>query len=532
MYQLYVTPTGMYLDGPYLDKSNRVMRQYKEYSSHFLHVSFVEEDGTQISHSNVLADIPHTVIYEDRFAGFFKEGIRIAGRLFKFLAFSNSSLKEGRVLFFHEPTDGAVTCESIRAWMGDFSMIKSPARYAARMGQAFTSTASTVKVNSKEVVMSVPDVERNGYNFSDGVGTISQEIANDIWAELQKLNKGIARNKVSVGRNEALLDLVPSAFQIRFGGAKGMVSVDPSLQGRKMKIRKSMIKFNAPNSTIIEIADDSSVCREAYFNRQVILILEDMGVGKQVFLDLQRKAVRELAVMWNNPEKLAELAGKDGAFGNFVRLWENLGIFQWTNNDFIRQSFEHIRAYLLKEIKYRARIKIPGGWTLFGVLDETGTLKEGQIFVQLSSPAVSKIIAGPVLIYRSPCIHPGDIQPAIAVNCPQLHHMRNVVVFSQFGKRDLPSKLGGGDLDGDMFSIIENRAFFPHPSAFRAAAEYTATKPIELDHPVTMDDIADFILFYMQHDKLGIIARRHLALADQVDGGSTHPDCLLLSNLY
>ncbi|KAJ3020730.1 UNVERIFIED_CONTAM: hypothetical protein HDU68_009994 [Siphonaria sp. JEL0065] len=528
MHALYVTPTGMYLDGPYLDKSNRVIRQYEEYSAHFLHVSFVEEDGSNISRTN-FKDIPQDVIYNDRFTAFLKEGIRVAGRLFKFLAFSNSSLKEGRVLFFHEPTNGQVTVDSIRAWMGDFSMIKSPARYAARMGQAFTSTASTVRLSAKEVVIGEPDVVRNGYCFSDGVGTISSQLALEVWKEL---NPKLHRKNVAVKRNEAVLDLVPSAFQIRFGGAKGMVSVDPSLPGRQMKIRKSMIKFKATNSNIIEVADDSSVCREAYFNRQVILILEDMGVSKLVFLELQRQVVHDLQIIWKNPEKLVDLAAKEGAFANFVHLWKNLGIFEWTANDFIRQSFEHIRSYLLKEIKYKARIKIPGGWTLFGVLDETGALKEGQIFVQLSSPAVSKVVQGPVLIFRSPCIHPGDIQPAIAVDCPRLQHMRNVVVFSQFGKRDLPSKLAGGDLDGDMFTIISDRTFFPKPSAFRAAADYSPSPPLELDTPVTMNDVADFIITYMTKDKLGIIAKRHLYIADQVDGGSNHPECLKLSELH
>ncbi|ORY30129.1 RdRP-domain-containing protein [Rhizoclosmatium globosum] len=282
MYQLHITPTGMYLDGPYLDKSNRVIRQYQKYTHHFLHVSFVEEDGTPLSHSS-RTDIPHTAIYEDRFAKYLKEGIKLSGnRVFKFLAFSNSSLKEGRVA----------------------------------------------------------DVKRGGYVFSDGVGTVSCEIAEDIWRELKRLSGRGAGKGVDVG---GVMERCPSAFQIRFGGAKGMVSVDPSLKGRQLRLRESMVKFESPSRTI-EIADDSSQCRDAYLNRQVILILEDLGVSKSVFLDLQRQTVRELAFMWKTPEKLVELAGREGAFGNFVRLWENLGVsISWMENEFVRKSFEHIR---------------------------------------------------------------------------------------------------------------------------------------------------------------------------------------------
>ncbi|KAI8838591.1 RNA dependent RNA polymerase-domain-containing protein [Chytriomyces cf. hyalinus JEL632] len=466
-YRLYVTLTGMYIDGPFLETSNRVIRQYKEYSAHFLHVAFVDEDGAMFRRSN-LSEIPHDIIYEERFCTMLKEGIRVAGRLFKFLAFSNSSLKEERVLFFHEPSDGSgVTVET------------------------FTSTASTVKVLPSEVNMYFPDVERNNYNFSDGIGTVSEEIASEMWDTLKKQDKLLAA-KLASGFSD-IVDAVPSAFQIRFGGAKGLVSVDPSLPGRKMNIRQSMIKFEAKNLSIIEVADYSSVARDAYFNRQIILILEDLGVPKQVFLELQRNAVREFASMWGDKTKLIELAGKDGAFGNFARLWETVQLSEWLTNEFVRASFEHIRAYLLKEIKYRARFKI-------------------------RSPQETKVLTGPHIIYRSPVIHPGDIQPVVAVDIPQFRHLHHVIVFSQHGKRDLPSQLGGGDLDGDI-------------SEFRVAADYAVTKPDAMDRPVTMDDISEFI-FFMVNDRVGRIARRHLALADQRDGGSTHPDCLVCSELH
>ncbi|KAJ3226584.1 hypothetical protein HDU81_007228 [Chytriomyces hyalinus] len=528
-YRLYVTPTGMYIDGPFLETSNRDSA-VQEVCGTLLACPFVDEDGILFSLSN-LSEIPHDAIYKERFCTMLKDGIRVDGRLFKFLAFSNSSLKEGRVLFFHEPTDGSgVTVESMRAWMGDFSKIKLPARYAARMGQALTSTASTVKVLPSEVNMYFPDVERNNYNFSNGIGTVSEEIAAEMWDMLKKQDKRLAA-KLASGFSD-IVDVVPSAFQIRFGGAKGMVSVDPSLKGHKMNIRKSMIKFETKNSSVIEVADYSSVARGAFFNRQIILILEDLGVPKQIFLELQRNAVRELASMWGNKAKLIDLAGKDGAFGIYARLWENLRLWDWLSNQFVRASFEHIRAYLLKEIKYRARFKIPGGWHIFGVFDETGTLKEGQVFVQIRSPQVTKVLTGPHIIYRSPVIHPGDVQPVVAVDIPQLRQLHNVIVFSQHGKRDLPSQPGGGDLDGDKFSIIQNRALFPKRSEFRVAADYAVTKPDAMDRPVTMDDISEFVIFFMVNDRVGLIARRHLALADQRDGGSTHQDCLVYSELH
>lgn len=39
---------------------------------------------------------------------------------------------------------------------------------------------------------------------------------------------------------------VPSAFQFRLGGAKGMVVQDPTIQGKLVRLRPSQIKFDAP----------------------------------------------------------------------------------------------------------------------------------------------------------------------------------------------------------------------------------------------------------------------------------------------
>ncbi|KAI8610668.1 RNA-dependent RNA polymerase, partial [Chytriomyces sp. MP71] len=370
--------------------------------------------------------------FEGTITNTFREGVRVAGRLYKFLAFSNSSLKEGRFLFFHEPTDGSATVESIRIWMGDFSHIRCPARYAARMAQALSSTIPTIDMEGNQVAMHCPDVKRNGYTFSDGVGTVSPDLADAIWDSLRA-----GRTHVAVHQTKEREAATPSAFQIRFGGAKGMISVDLNLHGRRMRLRKSMIKFEAPNCTILEIAGHALSWRNAYLNRQIILILEDLGVPAKVFLDIQRDCIRELQLMQTDQHKVLDMAGNIGHFGNFVRMIATVGVVNWMQNEFIQASLDHVRLYFLKEIKYRARMKIPdGAWTLFGVLDETGTLKEGEVFVQLfdpDSPSDNKILKGPVMVFRSPCLHPGDCQPATAVEVPALHHLRNVVVFSQNG---------------------------------------------------------------------------------------------------
>lgn len=103
-----------------------------------------------------------------------KGGITIGGRRFEFLAFGNSQLRDHGCYMFN--SDEHLTAEMIREWMGMFDEIKSVAKYAgfkliymtnseARLGQCFSTTRPIVEVDAIEI----PDIEHNGYCFSDGV---------------------------------------------------------------------------------------------------------------------------------------------------------------------------------------------------------------------------------------------------------------------------------------------------------------------------------------------------------------------------
>jgi len=75
------------------------------------------------------------------------------------------------------------------------------------------------------------------------------------------------------------------------------------------------------------------------------------------------------------------------------------------------------------------------------------------------SKVCSPILAveGPVLICRSPCNFPGDIQRAYAIQGRKTEpykYLNNVVVFSDKGDRPFFDELAGGDLVRKLTSEI------------------------------------------------------------------------------
>lgn len=168
-----------------------------------------------------------------------------------------------------------------------------------------------------------------------------------------------------------------------------------------------------------------------------------------------------------------------------------------------------------------------------GLMDETGELEEGEIFCHIDDSGKRSILTGEIVITRAPAMHPGDVQICRAVTVTAgspLHALRNCVVFSQKGTRDLPSQLGGGDLDGDLYNLIFDPRF--RPKRISEAANYPRVKGRELGRPVNTEDMVDFLLDFMQNDRLGLISHRHLIIADQHPEGVFHPDCLKLAEMH
>lgn len=194
-----VTPTRIVLEGPYDTQSNRIVRRYYDYREYFVRVEFREENRMSFrwpleARVSIMDRRFHVLtrflqvsgrsLMEQRFGRVLKEGLEVAGRLFRFLGYSTSGLREHTAWFmadFEHPDEGLVTAEKIRGDLGDFSgCIRIPSKYAARIAQAFSGTDPSVRIKRAQWDM-VEDLGKEPYQHTDGQGVISKGLRDRIW---------------------------------------------------------------------------------------------------------------------------------------------------------------------------------------------------------------------------------------------------------------------------------------------------------------------------------------------------------------
>ncbi|GAB1736230.1 hypothetical protein NU219Hw_g6903t1 [Hortaea werneckii] len=520
VHRIVVTPVGTYLEGPEPEPTNRVLRNHHSHSDHFVRTIFQDEDGGRVHYDPRASQ---DLVYDWRFRQFLDRTELLNGLGFSFLGFSHSSLRSQSCWSMAPFVSNGemLLAPQVIKMLGQFDHIRSPAKCAARIGQCFTDTAASITLSS-DLVGSLPVVERNGRDFSDGVGTISE----DLWEQVME-----------VYGTQSLMK--PTALQIRFQGAKGMVSLDSRLQGPQLRLRSNMKKFESSSSWDLEICGAAFRPLPMVLNRQLIKILEDLGIPTQVFLDLQKEAMDKLRCMTDSAVNTAALleaieSTKATKMPSLINLLHEVGL-DYRQDHFLYRIVEMALVNQLREIKYRGRIPIEQGFTLYGIMDETGFLQEGQVYVVTQAGPNGGRDDRPrqrIIVTRSPSMHPGDVQIVDAVAVPHdspLKRLSNVIVFSQHGDRDLPSQLSGGDLDGDLYNIIFDRRLIPEITYH--AADYARVKPVELNRPVTTQDMSNFFVKFMETDQLGMLCNLHMQIADQKASGIFSQDCLKLADM-
>ncbi|KAI1747477.1 RNA dependent RNA polymerase-domain-containing protein [Xylaria castorea] len=539
--KVVVTPSTIYLSTPTPEASNRVLRHFAQYSDRFLRVQFTDEQAKGKVYSSPKSK-QQNALY-NRIHRTLVNGIKIAGRHFEFLAFGNSQFRENGAYFF-SPTD-SIDCNYIRKWMGDVAHIKVVAKYAARLGQCFSTTRALTDSPISQSVHEIEDISRNNWCFTDGVGKISPKLA-EIVAKRHKLTK----------------KTVPSAFQFRLGGSKGLLVVWPDLTFNQVCLRPSQKKFQA-QSTLLEIIKPSRFS-VATLNRQTITILSCLGVPDAAFLQLQQNqligydnAMEDAATAMR---LLSQFVDQNGITTTVAQMVSDG--FMRVKEPFFMCILQVWRAWSLRLLREKARIVVEQGAFVFGCIDETFTLRGyqepedrgardfssagsskqefPQIFLQVPRPEASPddqnsytVVTGLCVVGRNPSLHPGDMRVVEAVDVPALQHLRDIVVFPANGDRDIPSMCSGGDLDGDDFFVIWDHDLIP-PERNHPPMVHEPMQPVELDRDVRPNDLVAFFVTYMKNDALSTIAHAHLAQSDRLmsQGGPKTEVCVELAHLH
>uniref|UniRef100_A0A183E2Q4 RNA-dependent RNA polymerase n=1 Tax=Gongylonema pulchrum TaxID=637853 RepID=A0A183E2Q4_9BILA len=238
---------------PQMQMGNRVLREFDSDGTGALRVQFRDDCGT------------------------------LMRRHFVYLGSSNSQMRDGGCYFYDDGEGGQV--QRIRESLGRFTQCSIP-KMMSRMGQCFTQARQcAVKLkranyNKTYDVIGGCDTNGSAYVFSDGVGTISIDFARTIALDLGVEN------------------FIPSCFQVRYRGVKGVLTLDPNLDVRKcwaetnriadnsrytnrqnnlaVLFRPSQDKFKAPRDTSIEVVKYSAPT-PVFLNRPLILILDQVS---------------------------------------------------------------------------------------------------------------------------------------------------------------------------------------------------------------------------------------------------------------
>lgn len=164
-----------------------------------------------------------------------------------------------------------------------------------------------------------------------------------------------------------------------------------------------MLTAAGSRDNTLEICGASYKKLPMYLNRQLVKILEDRGVPPSVFLALQNQAVQKLSYITKNPINAARFLDQNriasGArVSRLIRLLNSIGL-SFHHDEFLREVVETAAIIQLRDLKHRARIPIEKGFTLYGTVDETGLLKEGQIYVPTrDSDGTLNVVVGSCLV--------------------------------------------------------------------------------------------------------------------------------------
>lgn len=316
--------------------------------------------------------------------------------------------------------------------------------------------------------------------MNDGCALMSKSLAKAIWSHFKRQ------------------DHLPSCFQGRIAGAKGLWMVDADhsyvnlpegslwiqISDSQLKIKPHPVEWQARHSDKeklrFEVVAWSSALRPVDLNVQLLNILDHGGLNRRYLATITEKGIDET---YKDFEEMVETDNAllarhviDKVQPRSDEVWSrkpsrpaNPWILdngdsarRYCEAGFSPREFEPLRECLRKLLSASLarsvddlHIRIPLSTYAFCIADPYDVLAEDEVHFIFSRQWDDADFQGiflndrDVLIGRTPAHRACDVQRRRAVFKEELSHFTDVIVFSTRGNTPLASLLSGGDYDGD-----------------------------------------------------------------------------------
>lgn len=546
-----ITPSRIIIMPNTIVQLNRFLRKFAD--KRIVIVTFCEEDFQSLrSNSKCLA----------RILAILNNGFELCSSRYSFVCASASQMRSQSAYFVQEAEVSSSSSLSLSELMRRQLLPNPPhevSKYMSRLGLFCTADIPICNLSSNSYC-EIPDTYTNTASavlLTDGSGFIHKDVAVEII------------NKIPTLQTYAVQ---PIAFQIRLAGLKGVLVVDNKMQeqyenkhivyrtqSNHIMFRKSMKKCESNHDTLCVIKAASYL--PVRLNRDVLNILDSLHrFHAKTALDFTNQHV-QATFEWNISEAVIEIQEKElsmlsamlcdkavaayrlGAYLDRSCMADisDSGIHLCTE-PFFTKLLRVAYKRAAKSLRAKCHMLVEQGCLLMGVPDPTGSaLRTDEVSIKFIKPDSNTnevvVVTGPVLMYRNPCLHPGDLRIVNAVDCAStLGHLINVVVLPASCKEkfSLAQACSGGDLDGDMFSLIWDKKLVPPKSlehafldydcvASAAAATSSATGTDGNSQTQAMKTLSDFYVRVISNESLGRVAHLHLALCDLLPNGALDP---------
>jgi RecQ family ATP-dependent DNA helicase len=406
----------------------------------------------------------------------------VGDRLYQFIPSGDSHLKERKLMFF------AVSGQNLDPFLPQ-NFLQWHIPLSRDMHSAYFSNSDIISIKffaRFQLCFSASAIAMN-------LSTDEYEFIDDVDLDVPGISKRVCATD-GCGRAPPIffvkiketfkLAYVPSCVQIRFGGCKGLLHVDPRVSKVQFR-RKSQRKYIFDDALVeqrqIEVTSwspshqASTADMTAKLNLQLAFVLRSMGVPDDFFYSLL-KQTRELvlgAIGKGSSDQLHREAALEFVqkFKGMPHCEEIRSLLQDNVLDvthpYVVRSLKHAIDLILNPIQSAFHMPVPEMKFLYGVPDPTGILEYGQCFVFLGEAADGAVHRRfedtEVVVGRNPMQHPGDVRKLTAVFVPELYNMKlcNVLVFPVKGNpatgQLLNDEMSGGDFDGDQYIFIWNK---------------------------------------------------------------------------